>query len=230
MATDPVDPDRVYAAVGMYTNSWDPNNGSILVSADKGDSWTRTPLPFKCGGNMPGRGMGERMAVDPQNNKVIYFGARSGHGLWKSTDQGVSFSKVESFTAVGTYVVDPTDTSGYNSDLQGLAFVLFDPSSRVVRGVSSRIYVGTAVLNDSSIYVSDDGGQTFQAIPKQPIGYLPHKAKFSTAENALYVSYSATSGPYDQVPGAVWRWDAKSGNWSNSERVSHAISALYKFI
>ncbi|GAB4004858.1 hypothetical protein GCM10029992_51060 [Glycomyces albus] len=36
MATDPVETDRVYAAVGAYTISWDANNGSILYSDDKG--------------------------------------------------------------------------------------------------------------------------------------------------------------------------------------------------
>lgn len=43
----------------MYTNSYDPNNGSILASTDYGSTWTPYPLPFKVGGNMPGRGMGE---------------------------------------------------------------------------------------------------------------------------------------------------------------------------
>ncbi|MER6794541.1 xyloglucanase, partial [Amycolatopsis mediterranei] len=33
LATDPVDPNRVYVAAGMYTNSWDPNPGAILRSA-----------------------------------------------------------------------------------------------------------------------------------------------------------------------------------------------------
>ena len=36
LAADPVDTGRVYAAVGTYTNSWDPNNGAILRSADRG--------------------------------------------------------------------------------------------------------------------------------------------------------------------------------------------------
>jgi xyloglucan-specific exo-beta-1,4-glucanase len=102
VATDPIDPKRVYAAVGMYTNSWDPSNGAIIRSADSGASWSFTNLSFKVGGNMPGRGMGERLVIDPNNNKILYFGARSGNGLWKSTDQGVSFSKVSAFPNAGT--------------------------------------------------------------------------------------------------------------------------------
>lgn len=46
-------------ATGMYTNSWDPNNGQILISKDTGATFTPSKLPFKVGGNMPGRGMGE---------------------------------------------------------------------------------------------------------------------------------------------------------------------------
>ena len=43
----------------MYTNSWDPNNGQILISTDQGKTFTPSVLPFKVGGNMPGCGMGE---------------------------------------------------------------------------------------------------------------------------------------------------------------------------
>ncbi|KAJ8084221.1 Xyloglucanase [Marasmius tenuissimus] len=57
LATDPVDPTRLYIAAGMYTNSWDPKNGNILISTDTGKTFTPSPLPFKLGGNMPGRGM-----------------------------------------------------------------------------------------------------------------------------------------------------------------------------
>ena len=32
---------------------------------------------------MPGRGLGERLAIDPNRPSVLYFGARSGNGLWK---------------------------------------------------------------------------------------------------------------------------------------------------
>lgn len=55
LATDPIDTNRLYLAVGMYTNEWDPNVGSILRSTDQGTTWAETKLPFKVGGNMPGR-------------------------------------------------------------------------------------------------------------------------------------------------------------------------------
>ncbi len=63
VALDPQDPNKVYAAVGLYTNSWDPDNGSVIRSSDRGATWAFANLPFKVGGNMPGRGLGERLAV-----------------------------------------------------------------------------------------------------------------------------------------------------------------------
>ncbi|WP_422734844.1 WD40/YVTN/BNR-like repeat-containing protein [Micromonospora sp. WMMD558] len=108
VATDPVQTNRVYAAVGMYTNSWDPNNGAILRSTDKGATWQAFELPFKNGGNMPGRGMGERLAVDPNRNSVVYYAAEGGNGLWRSTDHGATWAKVTSFPNAGNYVADPT--------------------------------------------------------------------------------------------------------------------------
>jgi hypothetical protein len=74
--------DRVAFACGLYTNGWDPLNGVILTSDDRGDTWTKTVMPFKIGGNMPGRGMGERLAYDPNNDSILFFGASDGNGLW----------------------------------------------------------------------------------------------------------------------------------------------------
>ncbi len=52
--------------------------------------------------------MGERLAVDPNNNSILYLGARSGNGLWKSTNAGASWAKVTAFPDAGTYVPDAT--------------------------------------------------------------------------------------------------------------------------
>ena len=57
LATDPVEPNRLYLATGEYTNDWDPNNGHILISEDYGETFNAVELDFKVGGNMPGRGM-----------------------------------------------------------------------------------------------------------------------------------------------------------------------------
>jgi xyloglucan-specific exo-beta-1,4-glucanase len=174
---DPQDSTKVYAAVGMYTNSWDPNNGAIIRSSNQGATWSTTNLTFKVGGNMPGRGAGERLAVDPKNSNIIYFGARSGNGLWKSTNAGVTFTKVTSFTNVGTYVADASDTNGYNSDINGLTFVTFDSTSATTNGATSRIFVGTADNKTASVYVSNDAGATWTAVANQPGTYFPHKCK-----------------------------------------------------
>ena len=37
---------------------------------------------------MPGRNIGERLVIDPNQNRILYLGARSGNGLWRSTDYG----------------------------------------------------------------------------------------------------------------------------------------------
>lgn len=221
LALDPQDDNKVYAAAGLYTNSWDPDNGTIIRSSDRGATWSFAELPFKLGGNMPGRGMGERLAVDPANPDILYFGARSGNGLWKSTDGGASFSKVTSYTAVGTYIPDPKDPNGLNSDIQGLAFVTFDSTSDTLNGATSRIFVGTAD-NTASVYVSDDAGATWSAVKGQPVGYFPHKCKLSPSEKALYLSYSDGSGPYDGTKGAVFRYDIAAGTWKDITPVSGA--------
>ncbi|KAK3292663.1 uncharacterized protein B0H64DRAFT_419872 [Chaetomium fimeti] len=220
MALDPQDPDKVYAATGMYTNDWDPNPGAIIRSSDRGATWTSAELPFKVGGNMPGRGMGERLAVDPANSDILYFGARSGNGLWKSTDGGATWAKVESFTNPGTYIADPNDTSGYNSDIVGLSFVTFDSTSDVTDGATSRIFVGTADNITASFYVSNDAGATWEPVEGQPKTFFPHKCRLQPEEKALYLSYSDGAGPYDGTLGGVHRYDITTGTWTDITPVS----------
>ena len=204
----------------MYTIDWDPNPGAIIRSSDRGATWASTDLPFKVGGNMPGRGMGERLAVDPNNPDILYFGARSGNGLWRSTDGGVSWEQVTSFPNPGTYVPDPSDAGGYNGDVVGLAFVTFDSTSAVVGGATSRIFVGTADNVTASVYVSEDAGATWSAVPGQPRRYFPHKCKLQPDEKALYLTYSDGAGPYDGTAGAVYRYDIAAAAWKDITPVS----------
>ncbi|KUN39959.1 xyloglucanase [Streptomyces longwoodensis] len=221
LASDPVDPDKVFAAVGTYTNGWDPTNGAVLRSADRGASWRKTDLPFKLGGNMPGRGMGERLAVDPHKDSVLYLGAPSGKGLWRSTDAGVTWSQVTNFPNVGTYVQDPSDTSGYASDNQGIVWVTFDESTGTAGTATKTIYVGVADQGNA-VYRSTDAGATWQRLAGQPTGHLAHKGVLDAVNGYLYVAYSDKGGPYDGGKGRLYRYATATGTWTDISPVAEA--------
>ncbi|KAG7450325.1 Oligoxyloglucan reducing end-specific cellobiohydrolase [Guyanagaster necrorhizus] len=220
LATDPVETNRLYLATGMYTNSWDPNNGHILISTDYGSTFTASSLPFKVGGNMPGRGMGERLVVDPNNNAILFFGARSGNGLYKSTNYGSTWSKVSSLPSAGTYVPDPTDTTGYNSDIIGISWVTFDSTSGSSGFATPRIFVGVANQGSSNIFVSENGGSTWSAVAGQNTTYIPHKGVLSPDEHVLYISYSNGAGPYDGTLGSVYKYNISASTWTDITPVS----------
>ncbi|KAJ7492893.1 hypothetical protein FB451DRAFT_1220016 [Mycena latifolia] len=199
LATDPVQTNRLYLACGGYTNSFDPNNGNILISTDQGATFTASPLPFK------------RLVVDPNSNGILFFGAGAGKGLWKSTNFGVTWTQVTSFPSVGNYAPDPSDTSGYNSLPIGIAWVTFDSTSGTAGSPTPRIFVGVAnTPGTSNIYVTTNGGTTWSAVAGQNTTYMPHKGVISPAEKVMYVSYSNGAGPYDGTLGSVFKYNLTS--------------------
>ncbi|MEV4493423.1 cellulose binding domain-containing protein [Micromonospora coxensis] len=226
IATDPVQTNRVYAAVGMYTNDWDPNNGAILRSSDKGATWQVTELPFKNGGNMPGRGMGERLAVDPNRNSILYYGAEGGNGLWRSTDHGATWARVASFPNVGNYRADPSDPNGYNGQNQGLTWVSFDKSTGTAGTATRTIYVGVAD-KENPVYRTTDGGATWERIPGQPTGYLAHKGVVDPVGGYLYIATSDTGGPYDGAKGDVWKFSRATGAWTRISPIPSSSTDAY---
>ncbi|WP_433044936.1 cellulose binding domain-containing protein [Dactylosporangium sp. CS-033363] len=226
LATDSVDPNKVYVAAGMYTNSWDPNNGAILRSSDKGATWAVSQLPFKLGGNMPGRGMGERLAIDPNKNSILYLGAPSGNGLWRSTDSGATWSKVTAFPNPGNYVQDPNDTNGYLTDNQGIVWVTFDKRTGSAGSTTQTIYVGVAD-KQNTVYRSTDGGTTWSRLAGQPTGYIAHKGVLDTSGGFLYLATSDTGGPYDGGKGDVWKYNTATGAWTQISPIPSSSSDDY---
>lgn len=213
VATDPVDPDRLYVAAGMYTNDWDPNNGAVLRSLDRGQTWQApAELPFKLGGNMPGRGMGERIAVDPNDNDILYLGAPNGNGLWRSTDAGASFQQVASFPNPGNWAEQPGDI--YLGHQPGVVWATFDPRTGSPGSATQTIYVGVADL-DNTLYRSTDGGATWQRVPGQPTGFMAQKGELDPVGGNLFITTSNNGGPYDGTDGAVWRLDTATGAWTD---------------
>jgi photosystem II stability/assembly factor-like uncharacterized protein len=210
VATDPVNPNRLVLAVGTYTNVFTKQNGAIMRSNDQGRTFRTAMLPFKNGSNMPGRSMGERLNIDPNNDAVIYFGARSGNGLWRSTDFGATWSRVASFTAVGDYVEQAGNI--YAGDPDGVVWEAFDPASGSPGHASQTIYVGIATKTAPSIYRSTDGGATWAAVPGQPMGLLPHHGVLMNGQ--LVISYSNGAGPFDGSSGDLWKLSTTTSAWT----------------
>ncbi|CCK27712.1 hypothetical protein BN159_3333 [Streptomyces davaonensis JCM 4913] len=194
VATDSVDPDRLYLAAGTYTNDW-AGNGELLRSTDRGRTFKRTRLPFKLGGNEDGRGAGERLVVDPADNGTLLLGTRK-NGLWRSTDYGVTWSQVSSFP-----VKDGAGSGG------GISFVTYGPAG------SKTVYVGVGDKS-TSLYRSTDGGGTWQAVSGQPTGQLPQHGVVS-GDGSLYLTYTNALGPNGVTAGSVWKYTPNGGAWKN---------------
>ena len=101
-AIDPQNSNNLFADVGEYAGT----NGAVFYSTNGGQTWGQTNLSFYVGGNSNGRADGEQIAVDPNNSNIVFLGSND-QGLWKSTDAGHSFTRVNSsaFTPASTTFV-----------------------------------------------------------------------------------------------------------------------------
>ena len=211
IAIDPSDPARVYLAAGTYTNAKN-GNGAILRSTDQGRSFRRTDLPFKLGGNEVGRGNGERLAVDPNDSRVLFFGSR-GAGLWRSDDAGATVAEVKSFPDIAKSELASVQTTWGGLQYVGIAFVVFDPASGKPGAPTPKLYAGVST-RETSLYESGDAGRTWNAVKGQPLGLRPnHMARAS--DGIFYLSYGDEPGPDTMRDGAVWKYVPASGTWAD---------------
>lgn len=198
IAVDPTNPNRVYIAVGTYTNDW-AGNGAIIRSNDRGNTWKLTSLPFKNGGNMDGRSAGERLTVDPNQPSHLLYGSRD-TGMWESRDSGTTWSQHKSFPVKGK-------TNG-----TGIVFVLFDAKSGGKNKPSKTIYAGVSDKTNG-LYRSNDNGATWKAIPN-PKPFLPNHGVLDGRGN-LYVSSGDAPGPNGMSDGAIWKLNTVTDAWSD---------------
>ena len=214
IALDPSDPDKLYMACGTYTSHSAPE-GAILMSGDRGNTFHRTDVPFKMGGNENGRGNGERMAVDPLNGNILYLGTRH-DGLWRSTDAALSWSRVESFPDITEKLPEATERRNSWRQRQeagsGIIFVLFDPAG----GGNERsrvIYAGVSLMGRENLFRSRDGGATWHAVPGQPTGFRPTHGVLGS-NGVMYLTYGTNPGPWPMRDGAVWKLDTGTDRWT----------------
>jgi photosystem II stability/assembly factor-like uncharacterized protein len=179
MAVDPRDPNRVYAACGIYTGEW-ARKAALLASNDRGATWQINDLDFRLGGNEAGRGTGERLCVDPSNGDVIWLGTTKA-GLHRSANRGRNFTKLDfPGNHVSLVLVDPQD-------------------SRVV-------WVGCHDL--PGLYVTRDGGATFERASGVP-SQVPQRAAFGpdgTLYISFAKGPAAfATNPGNAAEGSVWK-------------------------
>ena len=197
IAPDPVSADIVYMAAGMGARM----PAAILRSADKGATWRKTLVPLAMGGNEDGRGLGERLAVDPHDPATLFFGSRH-DGLWRSDDMAATWRKVASFPLPGLGRPDrPRVTHG------GLSFVLFD------RGRRGRVFVGVADPGARHLFRSDDGGATWRAVAGGPSSDLLATKGVVGRDGIVTITFCDHIGPNGIKRGEVWRYDPAADTW-----------------
>jgi photosystem II stability/assembly factor-like uncharacterized protein len=200
LALDPDDPERVYAACGARTAQWS-RKGALLISTDRGRTWTTRDLDVKLGGQEPGRGTGERLQVDPHLTSVLLLGTTQ-DGLLRSTDGGKTFQSLS---------FGPKHVS----------LVMFDPSSAAPESGCRRMWAGSH--DKPGLYVSEDGGRSFNREPGLP-EQVPQRAVMAR-DRSLYVTFAAVDAgkgadrrdraKADRAQaGSVWRRD-RSGQWTD---------------
>ena len=211
MAVDPQDPDALYLAAGTYMHER-AGNAAILRSHDRGRTFARTNLPFKLGGNELGRGNGERIAVDPHDGRILFLGSRDS-GLWRSSDRGASWQRVVSFPAAATAPGSRARNHVGREQKVGIVFIAFDPDSGRKGKPTPRLYAGVSTA-DTSLFVSDDGGAHWRAVPGQPTGLRPsHMVRGGDAN--WYLTYGDQPGPDLMANGAIWKYQPRTGRWQD---------------
>jgi xyloglucan-specific exo-beta-1,4-glucanase len=218
IAPDPVSPNVVYVAAGMYARE----PAAILRSENRGRTWQILPTPFRMGGNEPGRGVGERLAIDPNDRSLLYFGSRY-DGLQRSTSRGETWSRVASFPIRGMgWRAAPWGETG-------ISFVVIDPASGRGGAPSRRIFVGVTDAGSQHLFRSDDAGSSWTAVPGEPrASLLPVHGELDS-NGVLYITYSNGVGPNGVTDGAVYRYDTRSRQWTDitPERGPHRAPGGY---
>jgi len=210
VALDPNDGSKVYLLSGKYSNAWSSEYGHVLVSKDTGKTFTSTTLHLKNGGNLDGRGTGERLAVDPNKGSILLLagsawdtskdGTSKGTfkgALWMSTNSGVSFDSVA------------TGPVGNGT------FALFDPTSGSAGSATKTIYVGMDKSNAgaAALWRSKDGGASWAVVPGTPAGLIPSSGSISGS--FLYVSFNNGLGPNGVTSGKLMRLNTTTDAWTD---------------
>lgn len=182
IATDPNNLDRVYTTSG----------DAFWVSEDRGETWDVIPNSpvVNTEGNGEFRWCGERLAVDPNNSNILWFGSR-GNGLHKGVKQadGSWVWTVVPATALpwGDMVV-----TSQHPNKNGVMFVTCDKNTG-----TTILYAGVhdSVGSTGGVYRSTDGGGTWTKLGVSTGATLYPRRGQVAGDGTLYVT-AGTAGVY----------------------------------
>ena len=219
LAVDPSTSGKVYMVAG--TSYWNSGRSAFLRSSDKGSTWETIYVwdstgyygsavtLFSAHGNGMGRSNGEALAIDPNDSDNMFYGSRN-KGLFKSTDNGSSWTHVDAFTEASG-----SDTTWNGS---GFSFVMYSPGSSKV------LYAGflregtTSSGTFENVFTSSDGGSSWEALPIPDslrttagggvVRLMPQRAVATSDGKYLYVTFADGAGPHsmgwDEGWGDIW--------------------------
>jgi photosystem II stability/assembly factor-like uncharacterized protein len=217
---DPIDFDVVYvAALGDLWNAG--GDRGVYKTADGGQTWKRVLHVDEDTG-------ATELVMDPKNNKVLYAatyqrrrqpwgmnGGGPGSGIWKSTDAGATWIKLENGIPEGAKgrigmdiyranpnvlyakIEHPTESGTYRSDDAGASWrklsnenprPMYFSQIRIDPQTDSRIYSLGVSLN-----VSDDGGRTWRTDGATNI-HVDHHAMWINPTNPDHIVLGSDGG------------------------------------
>jgi hypothetical protein len=150
---DPANLDIVYMAFILRSSNdvraqYPGSSGALYKSTDRGVNFTRTGLNVPMQPNGPTRSWGERVAVDPNNSDVVYYGSVA-NGLHVSFDGAGTWSQIVSGDLITT---------------ANVINIVFDRRETVFVGEQERSATVYAAVAYGGVFRSTDGGVTWASI------------------------------------------------------------------
>jgi hypothetical protein len=216
LAVDPTNDQLLYMVAGTKTDT----NGRIYISSNRGNTWTWVALPFPVMGNGEGRGMGERLQLDPTNPSTMFYGSRTA-GLWKSADSGHTWSRLN----LGSVTMSAsTKTIGVESVIFDNSNVGSGQTTWIIYAAVAPDYASAAGLT-SSLYKSTNGGFSWTpvTVPTPATGYyIPHMVR--STDGTYYLAFNQNAGQGVGGPSYLYKYVPYNGTWT---QLASSTSAGY---
>jgi hypothetical protein len=224
IAVDPQNVNSVYLAA-PNNRSADVGGGSginIYRSLDGGRTFKAGNLNVSGDPNDNWRFLGERIAVDPNNSRIVYYGSgfgaysTTGSGLYRSTDAGGTWNRM-------------TPTNAFTAT-DNIINVLVDKSS----GTTTNAPLGSEVGNGSKVIWASGGhnenrrfsGNLFRSIDGG-VTWANMSAGTSVSGSVAQIYLASKGGIYVIQSGTDTLWKFSNSNWTSYHvDVGGALSGL----